>query len=139
MASQPGPGSEERPVSCCEIRSFVRGVHAYKEKWHPRPGQVLALRREPCNSHDEHAVAVVKPDGTVVGHIPYNIAPVISSFIARDYNKGTVEITGERVNRGAGYGLEAPCIYRLYGPKKYLERLEDMVARLRDRSLVPES
>ena len=63
----------------------------------------------------------------MVGHIPYNMAPVILSFLARDCNKVSVKIVGKRVNRGAGYGLEVPCSYHLYGTKKYLEHLEDMV------------
>ena len=25
------------------------------------------------------------------------------------------------MNRGAGYGQEVPCIFRLYGPKRYIE------------------
>ena len=32
------------------------------------------------------------PNGIVVRHIPYNMAPVISSFLARDCNKGSVKI-----------------------------------------------
>ena len=31
---------------------------------------------------------------------------------------------GERVNRGAGYGLEVPCVYRLYGPRVYIDMKE---------------
>ena len=31
---------------------------------------------------------------------------------------GFVEVTG---SRGPGYGLEIPCIYRLYGPKPYTD------------------
>ncbi len=38
-----------------------------------------------------------------------------------------VVITGEKVNRGAGMGLEVPCIYRFYGPKLYIDRLEEML------------
>ena len=55
-------------------------------------------------------------------------------------NKGLVEITGEKVNRGAGMGLELPCIYRLYGPRRYLDRLVVMLgdaaapARLQQRT-----
>ena len=33
-------------------------------------------------------------------------------------NKAFAEVTGGKVNRG-GYGLEVPCVYRLYGPKVY--------------------
>ena len=41
----------------------------------------------------------------LVGHVPYNLAPIISLFLKRDVNKALV---GEK---GAGYGLEIPCEY----------------------------
>ena len=34
------------------------------------------------------------------------------------------EVTGERVNRKAGYGLEILCVYRLYGTKAYVDRIK---------------
>ena len=34
---------------------------------------------------------------------------------------GLVEVTGSEVKRGAGCGLEIPCINRLYGPKPYTD------------------
>ena len=110
---------------CCEVSSFIRGLHVYKAVWTPTLGEVLLLRREPENVHDKYAVAVVKPEGnSTVGHIPYNLAPIVSSFLSRGFNKGMVEVTGERVNRGAGYGLEVPCKYKLYGPKRYVDRAQ---------------
>ena len=36
-----------------------------------------------------------------------------TAFLRRDINKGFAEVTGDKVNRGAGYGLEVPCTYRL--------------------------
>ena len=39
---------------------------------------------------------------------PFNLALIISLFLKRDVNKALV---GEKVNRGAGYGLEIPCEY----------------------------
>ena len=36
-------------------------------------------------------------------------------------------IRGE-INRGAGYGLEVPCVYRLYGPKVYIQRMNELVS-----------
>ena len=83
---------------CYEVPSFVRGYHAYQDMWNPSVGQVLRLRKEPDNSHDRHAVAVVKSGNTVLGHIPYNLAPLFSHFLARKFNKGSVYITGERTN-----------------------------------------
>ena len=78
--------------------------HAYKDVWNPSVGHVLMLKRKPDNPHDRHAVAVVKSDSTVEGHVPYNLAPLFFYFLAREFNKGSVCITGERMNRGAGYG-----------------------------------
>ena len=96
-----------------EIESYVRGHHVYQDDWTPFHREVLQLKREPDNSVDKNAVAVVKNDGSVVGHVPYNLAPTFSNFLKRDFNKATVEITGNKVNRGAGYGLELPCKYCL--------------------------
>ena len=53
---------------------------------------------------DKHAVAVYLKD-VVSGHVPHNIAPAFSQFLLRDVNKAFVEVTGQRINRGAGYGL----------------------------------
>jgi len=61
----------------------------------------------------------------MVGHLPFNIAPTVSRFLNRSINKGTVEVTGARVNRGAGYGVEIPCKYRL---KKYVEILKKHIS-----------
>ena len=97
----------------------------------------MQLKREPANHRDKHDVAVVKADGEIVGHLPYNLAPIVSPFLARDFNKGTAEITGNRVNRGAGYGIEAPCISRLYGPKKFIQRVEELVVKLRSKGPKP--
>ena len=104
--------------------------------WNPRVGQVLRLRKEPDNSHNRHAFAVMKSGDTVVGHVPYNLARLFSHFLAREFNKGSVYITGERTNRGAGYGLEVPC---LYGPKAFVDHLKQKVENLRDRGLLPRS
>ena len=53
---------------------------------------MLLLKREPENVEDKFAVAVIK-SGTVVGHVPKSLAPVISQFLKRDCNKGVVNIT----------------------------------------------
>ena len=120
MASQPPSESV-----AFEILSFVRGYHSYMDVWEPRVGEVLVLEREPHNVVDQLAVSVVR-SGRIVGHVPFNLAPIFFHFLKRSFNKGTAEITGEKVNRGGGYGLEVPCKYRLYGPKAYVERAKTM-------------
>ena len=70
------------------------------------------------NEKDSKAVAVLKED-VIVGHVPRNLSPSLFQFLRRDVNKTFAELTGQKVNRGAGYGLEIPCTYRLYGPPAY--------------------
>ncbi len=88
-----------------QLNSFIRGYHAYTDVWTPFIGEELLLRREPDNVKDSSAVSVVK-EGEIVGHIPFNISNVVSHFLRRDINKGFAIVTGDKVNRGAGYGLK---------------------------------
>ena len=57
----------------------------------------------------------------VVGHVPFNLDSSISNFLKRDTNKAFAKVVGDKVSREAGYGLEIPCVYSLYGPKPYVE------------------
>ena len=104
MASQV-VSSTVAELQVLEISSFIRGYHAYMDIWTPTQGQVLLVKREPTNSEDSNAVGVFQED-VIVGHVPYNLAPSLSQFLRRDVNKAFAEVTGGKVNRGAGYGLE---------------------------------
>ena len=61
------------------------------------------------------------------------MAPIISSFLARDYNEDSVEITGKRVNHELDMALSHLVFY---GPNKYLECLENIFS---SQSLIPKS
>ena len=39
-------------------------------------------------------------------------------------NEAFAIITVAIVNRRAGYGLEVPCVYRLYGPNVYVDKMK---------------
>ena len=131
MASQPLDGSK-----CVEVASFIRGYHAYKYIWQPRVSKVLLLEREPDNCDDKTAVAVIK-SCTIVGHMPRHLSTLFSQFIRRICNKGVVQVTGEKVNRDGGHGLEVPCIYRLYGPEAYLDRLKKFLEDKEREDIAP--
>ena len=62
---------------------------------------------------DRNAVAVMK-EGGAVGYVSFNLAPIISLFLLGDVNKAFARVTGGKVNRGAGYGLEIQCVYQFY-------------------------
>lgn len=124
-----------RNLDVLHINSYIRGYHAYMEVWTPVINETLILKREPTNVADRSAVAVYRED-QVVGHVPYNLAPYLSNFLKRDVNKAFAKVVGDKVNRGAGYGLEIPCIYSLYGPKAYIEKMKELVDSLVARGLV---
>ena len=84
----------------------MRGYHAYQLRTSGTHSLViiLPLEREPNNSEDRFAVAI-KRRSDVVGHLPFNVVPVVSAFLRRGINKGLVEVTGVKANRGGGYVL----------------------------------
>ena len=78
-----------------------------------------------------YMTAVIRPsDRAIIGHIPYNLAPIVLPFLARNFNKAVAEVTGPRVNRGVGYGMEVPCIYRFYGRQRYVDRAKEAILKL---------
>ena len=97
--------------------SFVRGLHVYKDIWQPVLDEVLTCEIESTNLHDKHAVAVVKCDKSIksiVGHVPREHSKVFKFFLRRG---GIINatVTGPRLNRGQGLGLEVPVVYTFSG------------------------
>ena len=127
MASQPSGD-----LHCLEIQSFERGYHAYMNSWTPVIGQTLIVKREPTNPKDKNAVALYE-DNSILGHVPYKLAPYLST---RDVNKVFADLTGEKVNRSAGYGLEIPCVYRIYEPKAYVDRMKEITDSMMSTGLI---
>ena len=72
----------------------------------------------------------------IVGHVHCNLVPRLSQFLRRKVNKAFAEVTGEKENRGAGYRLEVTCVNHLYGPKDYIDKMQDLLKDLRDSGLV---
>ena len=49
-----------RRMESYSIHTSVRGYHVYKDVWEAALGQLLPCQREPGNTHDPYAVAVVE-------------------------------------------------------------------------------
>ena len=47
---------------------------------------------------------------------PSVVAP--TAFFSTSTNSRVAKVTGSKVNRGGGYGLEIPCKYTFHGPQK---------------------
>ena len=72
----------------------------------------------------------------VLGHVPFNLASSISKFLKRDINKAFAKVVGQGINRRAGYGLEIPCVYSLYEPKPYIDKMKELVESLVAKGLL---
>ena len=65
--------------STFSVEAMIRGYHVYKDIWNAVVNEELQCQREPFNSSDSFAVAVVR-GGTIVGHVPRKISSVCSLF-----------------------------------------------------------
>ena len=97
-----------------------------KEQWEPWIGEVLPLERDPTNPEESNAVTVNNASGTV-GHVPFNLASVMSAFQRKSTNKRMIDVAGNKFDPGACYELEIPYKYHFFGSTLYIERLKIIV------------
>ena len=90
---------------------FSRGYYVYKDVWISiTGGDSLTCEREEHNENDKSAVAIIWDDCVskkIVGHVPLNWSKVAS--LTNHHIR--VEVTGKRVKRGVGLGLEILANY----------------------------
>ena len=90
-------------------------MRSYMTIWNPVIGYdsiFCQIVKEP--PFDESAVAVIHNNlhhNRVVGHIPANIFSLFKRFLGLPTSSIAATVTGKRVNRGAGDGLEIPVTY----------------------------
>ena len=101
--------------------SVIRGHHVSKKHWTPQIREKLIVSQESGNRHDRRAVAVMKEDRTVVGHVPREFSRTFWHFISHG-GSISCEVTGRRKK---GNGLEVPCIY------KFTVSSESLIKRLK--------
>ena len=117
-----------------DLKTHIKGYHAYMTKWTPKNGEILKARPEPENEYDKYAVAVERC-GDVVGHLSKGrsacLTKTVSYFLcASNDNCCRVEVTGKRVNSGDGEGLQIPCILHFSGKAKFVSKLKDILPQL---------
>ena len=106
------------------FESFVRGYHAYMDLWNPKVGdEDVHLAPEEDNKHVDFAAAIFFKD-RIFGHVPKNLSRVMNCFLKIPGCSIACKVTGKRVNRGAGYGLEIPVTYELIGAEKAVDFAE---------------
>jgi len=70
-----------------------------------RHQSTLSCAHDEGNQYDQYAVAIKSADATLVGHVPLENSRVFYFFIKHG-GTITATVTGNRMNRGSGYGLE---------------------------------
>ena len=123
-----------------EVPSWIRGYHVYKEYWRIKIDEVLELKHKHDNEQDKNAIAVIK-EGDVVGHIPRALAStnhgngIVRHFLAKSGSEAEAKVIGTAVNRGGGYGMEIPCIYKFMGQEKNIDLLSKLLDILNNLSI----
>lgn len=120
-----------------KVTSRVKGHHAFNYPY--KVGDEFLCEIETTNQHSENAIAVLKGNKDVVGHVPEALAAILYPLIKTwKIWKVTVVITGQhrKAPEGTwvlGGGIELPCTYFLYGPKLHIRFVRDMLKHNHDK------
>ena len=110
--------------SSFQCDSFVRGYHVYMNIWERLLGECLKSRKELTNEIGKTAVAGISIDSyseeVVVRHVLKNMSKIVFIFLSLPHCVLDIFVTGKRINRGGGYGLEIPANFYFYGPEKVI-------------------
>ena len=120
--------------SAFHFDSYARGYHAYINMCEALHSECLKCVKESTNEVDKHAVAVVRRNSlikeVVVGYVPKFISMIVSMFLSLPGCTLSTEVTGKRVNRGAGYGLEIPANFHFYGPENAIVWIRSKITNI---------
>ena len=111
------------------FNSYARGYHAYMKIWNPVDAEVLVFTRETDNPHGNYAVSIIR-NSYIVGHVPLGLSKTFSNFLSLSASTMLCIVTGKRLNRGAGLGLEMPAMYQARGHEKALQWLEKTITKI---------
>jgi len=84
------------------------------------------VKQERDNRYDKHIIAVLM-DASTVGHVPREICKNVYYFLNHDGNVVFCEVTDDCCNRGAGFGVEIPCVLKFYGCRMHVIKLKELL------------
>ena len=111
------------------FNSYARGYHAYMKIWNPVDGEVLVCTRETDNPDNNYAGSIIR-NSYVVDHVPLGLSKTFSNFLSLPASAMLCIVTGKRLNRGAGLGLEIPVMYQARGHEKAIQLLEKTITKI---------
>ena len=94
------------------VNTFSRGYHEYMSVWMLQIDDTfLFCRRELSNINEEHAVSIVAIDHCkreIVGHVSLFLSKTLNKLLCLPGSYASCEVTGTRIIRGIGVGMEIP-------------------------------
>uniref|UniRef100_A0A1X7UNR7 HIRAN domain-containing protein n=1 Tax=Amphimedon queenslandica TaxID=400682 RepID=A0A1X7UNR7_AMPQE len=90
-------------------------------------GEVLLCKRETENSHDPYAVAVIRGNSIVVGHLAKKISVICSLFIKRGVITCSVNSKRKHSRDLPQGGLEIPCRLHFSGEADLINNVEALI------------
>ena len=120
---------EPLPIVIDKANSFSFNSYARSYDANPADGEVLVCTRETNSPHDNYAISIIR-NSYVVDHVPLGLSKTFSNFLFLPASTMLCIITGIRLNRGAGLGLEIPVMYQARGHEKALQWLEKTITKI---------
>lgn len=80
----------------------------------------MHLKFEDGNERNKYAVAVMI-EGRTGEYVPKNLSEILNLFLTLSNCVIECKVTGKRINRRAGNGLEIPVLYNCFGPEKAVD------------------
>ena len=84
----------------------------------------MVCTRETDNPHDNYAASIIRNS-----IVPLALSKTFSNFLSLPVSTMLCIVTGKRLNRGAGLGLEILVMYQAGGHEKALQWLEKAITK----------
>ena len=109
-------------VKLATVTSSIKGFHVYRRS--PDIGDKVKCVLEETNRHSNTAIKVVGDANETMGLVPDGLSKLVAPVLKKEIVLSVeAEVTGYPRDAAEGKltlggGIEVPCIYRFYGPKK---------------------
>ena len=109
-------------VKLATVTSSIKGFHVYRRS--SDIGKILKYVLEETNKHSSTAIKVAGDANETIRHVPNELYKVVAPALKKEIVLSVkAKLTGHCGDAAEGKwtlgdGIEVPCIYRFYGPKK---------------------
>ena len=123
-------------ISTCDLETFIKGHHMYKDIWTPKQDEQIDVLMEPDNRMDKFPVCG-KINDKIVRHLKKctsgRFAKTIFYFLRSNaYSSARTKVTGNRCNLGSEDGIQVPCKLSLSRQPKFVSLLRKELMKMKE-------